>query len=1667
MVLPTSSPDAEPGARSVAPWIERIANHFRLIRLGTIALVDYANDAQIGPLVRGLALDFPDLWVVAKAADLEDVPTGAVVVLVGRAEDATWLNLNRPIFADRAFKVVLWCKRAVIEHISRKAPDFFNWISRRFECPEGPPGFAVAGLRTALLTRAWAIDFRGKTLDAVFGAAFPKRKLIRVSAAWPDEPLLKAMKEAGPAWLAWTHIFDERGALRVRQLVTTAHRLGRNILENARGTAPDAWPVFEAQMGIAEAMGALETAGLSASGRLAAMLDLEPEAIALVAEELARGITVADIEATILRAADPGAALEKRAERAETFDPVRIAACRVPPPMMRAFGMDTRVRDARAKMRRKSGPSLPPLTEKIAHGTFGPSFEFRALMKGLLTADGRWGRLHSVAYRESVNVSFAMENKFPQYPGHVAFSFLWPTAQLNGDRLPTRRVRDETIAHWIFVTPREFTDHDRQVLLNEQITGQFAIHLWEQAEVEDLLRKCPPLLARYYPQEARAYLPGYDGTDFATLATRYREKLAHLHNRLKTIGIPPEARPRESRVELPLAELFIPLQLVPEEPDAKPESVTSIIFGIPSGTRWWNGVILADPGMGKSTLLAYVALVMAGGASLPGFSPPSNIVPMHISLRDFVLRQQQRPGLSFLDYLELDARERFGLSNMHRAFFEAALRMGEGFVLLDGLDEVGNETARHVLSASIRAFQAEYPESRFWVTSRIYGYTENVRLSTAFSHFRIARLEKEQIDDFVKRWYEHQIGDAQEAAEQAASLSAAIERTAGVKRLAGNPLLLTLMAFIHQGLRRLPKDRGELYDKCIEMLLKTWEEAKHGEGARTRGLDGLSLNVPTQRDYLAHLAFYIQQRNQSGKDEEARGLISRREAIEALARRHLTRARRERPALTELEAREEMAHFLDYVCDGTGLVLDRGNDQLSFIHLSFQEYLAAWVFLCDKDLSGGPSFFLEHLGDPAWEEVLLLRLYIVLWGGGGGEAEFDQIVGAILRALERRDNPQGWLMLVRAIRDDLEFAQRDQREILQRAIGYWLDDPILRANWFEALSDVESFAERARDILNKLIVAWRLESRARVAIDLLRLEAQLIGFPDDVASVLAQRLDLAEWMEPLIRDFATERSIGPLLAKHATIVDWAHGLEPLFWIIGYSLSVQWIAHPTSLAATNAGTAVLWSHLVHGFHAPITLSEPNQLGPFALHHQRDVVATAVEWDNLCSSATEHSGATTALLIAHAAYATLVTKRDCKIPFVPDLSNPSVHLSYLLYQRSIARDPNANSAAIKEILAHPAPELRPLLEAVNLIRPATTPAEMVRPTVTIESPAPKETPQERVLFSWLHLSDMHFGHRDIKHQWDQKLVLEALHRDILQLDSFGIPKPETMFVTGDIAFSGAAGQYADAQVWLDKVAATHAISRERIFIVPGNHDIDRNVDRKNRNVNRMIGNLRDGRDQLDEVFDNADDRAQLTSRMAAYLDFALQYPTLQQPDPLYWTHAFVTSNGFPVRVIGLPTPLLAAGDIDKGKLRLGKTPLAATLNEAHKDREFVLVLTHHPLRDGWLADQHDVDGYVRNRAHVHFFGHVHEADSEMARSGSGAGILRIAAGAVHNDILPPGIPASHGYSVGAVIVNTEGQWRLRLWPRRWSEPNKEFRVDVDNVRPGQTYAEHPLDLRIALP
>src|SRR6185312_14853332 len=111
-------------------------------------------------------------------------------------------------------------------------------------------------------------------------------------------------------------------------------------------------------------------------------------------------------------------------------------------------------------------------------------------------------------------------------------------------------------------------------------------------------------------------------------------------------------------------------------------------------------------------------------------------------------------------------------------------------------------------------------------------------------------------------------------------------------------------------------------------------------------------------------------------------------------------------------------------------------------------------------------------------------------------------------------------------------------------------------------------------------------------------------------------------------------------------------------------------------------------------------------------------------------------------------------------------------------------------------------------------------------------------------------------------------------------------------------------------------------------------------------------------------------------------------------------------------------------DRGQLRLGKEQLAKAFLKDRAQNEVIVALSHHPLRGGWLGDQEQADPFLRNNAQAHLSGHVHEAESEDARSGTGGSFVRVTAGAAHNEQLPAWIPQTHAYNYGQIRRGNDG-------------------------------------------
>jgi len=108
----------------------------------------------------------------------------------------------------------------------------------------------------------------------------------------------------------------------------------------------------------------------------------------------------------------------------------------------------------------------------------------------------------------------------------------------------------------------------------------------------------------------------------------------------------------------------------------------------------------------------------------------------------------------------------------------------------------------------VAGFHEQYPLCPLWLTSREVGYAYAEQELKSFAHYRVAPFTRAQQLEFVGLWFGAQFprpDQARERDDRIQSLLKALDGAAApIREMAGNPLLLTLMAWVHHDFGRLP-----------------------------------------------------------------------------------------------------------------------------------------------------------------------------------------------------------------------------------------------------------------------------------------------------------------------------------------------------------------------------------------------------------------------------------------------------------------------------------------------------------------------------------------------------------------------------------------------------------------------------------------------------------------------------------------------------------------------------------------------------------------------------------------------------------------------------------------------------------------------------------------------
>jgi hypothetical protein len=409
-------------------------------------------------------------------------------------------------------------------------------------------------------------------------------------------------------------------------------------------------------------------------------------------------------------------------------------------------------------------------------------------------------------------------------------------------------------------------------------------------------------------------------------------------------------------------------------------------------------VLLGDPGSGKTSLLKYLVLRWA--------TQGQGRLPLWVDLKEYA---QQPVGLK--QYLE-SGLTAFGLDARN---VDEQCRSGQAALYLDGLDEIFHAPTRGAVIEQIAAFSARYPQAPVVVTSRIIGYEPERLRNAGFTHATLEDFDDEQVLAFLQNWHTVAEDDPKERARLQDRLKVAVKESRAIRELAGNPLLLTMMAILNRN-QELPRDRVELYREASRVLLHEWDAS--------RSLLPVDTFARQEKEALLRELAGAMQQTEGG----LAGNLIERQCLIGIFRKFLTN-------LGIQDSYVKAESLVRQLTERNFILCYAGADRFAFVHRTFLEYFCAAWFVEQFEKHHTLSLeqlrldvFGHHWRDENWHEVLRLIAGMV------GEKQSGELI-AFLMSLDGRSHELANLMLAAGCLSEVRnrrAIERQDRALLER-----------------------------------------------------------------------------------------------------------------------------------------------------------------------------------------------------------------------------------------------------------------------------------------------------------------------------------------------------------------------------------------------------------------------------------------------------------------------------------------------------------------------------------------------------------------------------------------------------------------------------------------------------------
>lgn len=351
-------------------------------------------------------------------------------------------------------------------------------------------------------------------------------------------------------------------------------------------------------------------------------------------------------------------------------------------------------------------------------------------------------------------------------------------------------------------------------------------------------------------------------------------------------------------------------------------------------------LIMGDPGSGKTTFLRFLARKSCDEID-------AKILPIFLrfaDIYDYAKNHDIDLDDAIVEYFITVNAKNGNVINVDE--FENMAKDGHWLFLFDSLDELSSTSAREEIVKAVETASKKWKNCKFVVTSRPLPI-EAKSIPVGFEKVGIDYWSRDDIKSFLQAWTKLLFPKASEEMRKRhwGNLLATILNRPDLRTLAKNAVMVTAMAVVHQNEAKLPEGRADLLEALIYWLIR----------AKAR---------PSDEPYTEYNFIENRYKELALAMVEAQG--GRRRRVGRLwAAQQISRSFDQQTNLA--------LNFLNKEETDTGVLVRRGEGDMEFWHLSFQEYLAAEEIAgkTDHPDKGWWSKIRNYLDESEWREVII------------------------------------------------------------------------------------------------------------------------------------------------------------------------------------------------------------------------------------------------------------------------------------------------------------------------------------------------------------------------------------------------------------------------------------------------------------------------------------------------------------------------------------------------------------------------------------------------------------------------------------------------------------------------------------------------------------------------